>query len=145
MVSPTALLDRSFGRRPKPLVSGLLSKDDLENAWGDQIAGSIEDLYLPFFRPVAMAMRENDQAKVVGARDTFEDGSLALYHALLQKEAFDNMVNNGLAPLFERLEKMLGDKKWYCSQNVSNSEFQSRMSSVPVFRCTGSICTSLSW
>jgi len=77
---------------------GLMSKDDLENAWGDQITGAIEDLYRPYFRPYVLALFANNDAETKEKK------------AILEKE--------GLMPLFERLEKMLGDKKWFCGQNV---------------------------
>jgi len=81
---------------------GLTSKDDLENAWGDQIVGAIEDLYRPYFRPYRVAFYSNDDAEI--------------------KEKKTALEKEGLTPLFDRLEKMLGDKKWFCGQNIHWSD-----------------------
>jgi len=77
---------------------GLTSKDDLENAWGDQIVGAIEDIYQPHYRPYVLAVFANDEAQ--------------------KKEKWDNLVKDGFVPLFNRLEKMLGDKKWFCGEKI---------------------------
>jgi len=81
---------------------GLTSKDDLENAWGDQIAGAIEDIYRPYFRPWVLAFYAKDEAK--------------------KKETWSELEQNGFIPLFNRLEKMLGDKTWFCGQNIHWSD-----------------------
>jgi len=77
---------------------GLLSDDDWENAWGDQLVGAIEDLYPRYYGPYAKAIITNDEEK--------------------QKTIWEDMKTNGLVPLFGKLESFLGDKVWFCGKKI---------------------------
>jgi len=82
---------------------GLVSSNSFENAWGEQLAGAIEDIYpIHYATYVGVAMGGGD----AGAKE------LALYD--LQDKAF--------TPLFNMLENFLGDNKWFCGQEVHWSD-----------------------
>jgi len=82
---------------------GLMSEDMFENAWGDQLVGALEDIYPKFFLPLVLAtVREKDEVK--------------------RKEAIENMMTNAITPLFEMLEKFLGDEQWFCGKKIHWSD-----------------------
>jgi len=78
---------------------GLVSDDDWENAWGDQLVGAIEDIYPRYYGPYVRAtLIEKSEEK--------------------QKAAWEEMKTNGLPPLFGKLESFLGDKIWFCGKKI---------------------------
>jgi len=82
---------------------GLLSDDDFENAFGDQLACAIEDIYPKYYGPYVRAtMLEKNEEK--------------------QKEAWQDMKTNGIGPLFEKLEAFLGVKTWFTGKKIHWSD-----------------------
>jgi len=83
-------------------MHGLMSKDPFENAWGDQLVGAIEDIYPIYYRDFVTPILEKDeeQAKITAA-------------ALKEK---------ALEPLFTKFEQFLGDKKYFCGNDVHWSD-----------------------
>jgi glutathione S-transferase len=78
---------------------GLVSDDDFENAWGDQLVGAIEDIYPRYYGPYVRAtLLDKSEEK--------------------QKAAWEEMKTNGLPPLFEKFESFLGDKVYFCGKKL---------------------------
>jgi len=80
-------------------LHGLVSTDAFENAWGDQLAGAVEDIYFKFYRPLYIAacvLKDDDKTK----------------------EAWEDMKTNALIPLFGKFEEFLGNKDWFCGKKI---------------------------
>lgn len=48
------------------LALGLTHGDDFQDAWGDQFASTVEDIYPKFYFPYVMGVFENNEEKKVG-------------------------------------------------------------------------------
>jgi glutathione S-transferase len=84
-------------------VNDLISKDPFENAWGDQLVGAIEDIYPVYYYQYVMALFNKDDEK--------------------KREAVQELKDEALKPLFDRLENMLGQKEHFCGNKLHWTDF----------------------
>jgi len=77
---------------------GLASDDPFENAWGDQLVSAIEDIYPVYYANYVRAFLSGDQEK--------------------KSVTLQELKEKGFEPLLCRLDKFLGDKKYFCSEKV---------------------------